>query len=95
MAILCGNGAFSAQTILGAMAAGAVAVPLSWRWSAAELEHGINDSRAKVLLADTEHAPAAHHLIEAGRASAEQIAAAVEVMTTLNRAASEASRGSC
>src|SRR5207245_11486847 len=32
-AILCGNGIFSADTILGASAAGAVAVPLSWRWS--------------------------------------------------------------
>ncbi|HEY6116467.1 MAG TPA: class I adenylate-forming enzyme family protein, partial [Candidatus Dormibacteraeota bacterium] len=70
VAILCGNGVFSAETILGAMAAGAVAVPLSWRWSAAELEHGINDSRATVLLGDDEHAPAARELMEAGRAPA-------------------------
>jgi fatty-acyl-CoA synthase len=70
VAILCGNSVFSAETILGAMAAGAVAVPLSWRWSAAELEHGINDSRATVLLGDDEHAPAARELMEAGRAPA-------------------------
>src|SRR3954471_2306780 len=70
VAILCGNSVFSAETILGAMAAGAVAGPLSWRWSAAELEHGINDSHASVLLADREHAPAALQLIEGGRAPA-------------------------
>ena len=45
VAILCGNGIFSAETILGAIAAGAVAAPLSWRWSSAELEHGLNDSQ--------------------------------------------------
>ena len=70
VAILCGNGVFSAETILGAIAAGAVAVPLNWRWSAAELEHGINDSRASVLIADREHAPSARELIEAHRTPA-------------------------
>ena len=54
--ILCGNGVFSAEAILGAIAAGAVAVPLNWRWSAAELEHGLKDSRATVVLADQEFA---------------------------------------
>ena len=66
--VLCGNGVFSAEAILGVMAAGAVAVPLSWRWSAAELEHGVNDSTATVVLADTEHAPAVDALMQAGRA---------------------------
>jgi len=70
VAILCGNGVFSAEAILGAMAAGGIAVPLSWRWSAAELEHGLNDSRAAVVLADTEFAPAAREVIEAGKAPA-------------------------
>jgi acyl-CoA synthetase (AMP-forming)/AMP-acid ligase II len=70
VAILCGNGVFSAETILGATAAGAIAVPLNWRWSAAELEHGLNDSRAKVLLTDAEFAPAARDLIVRGRAPA-------------------------
>jgi acyl-CoA synthetase (AMP-forming)/AMP-acid ligase II len=45
-------------------------VPLSWRWSAAELAHGISDSRANVLLADAENAPAARELIDAGRVPA-------------------------
>jgi fatty-acyl-CoA synthase len=70
VAILCGNGVFSAEAVLGAMAAGGVAVPLSWRWSAAELEHGLNDSRSHVLLADAEFAPAARQLMEAGRTPA-------------------------
>ena len=59
VAILCGNGIFSAETILGAMAAGAVAVPLNWRWSRQELEHGLKDSQARIVLADREFAPAA------------------------------------
>ena len=78
--ILCGNGIFSAETILGAMAAGAVAVPLSWRWSRPELEHGLNDSQAKVVIGDREFgtslqevigdggAPAVSHLIVEGPA---------------------------
>jgi len=70
VAILCGNGIFSAETILGAIAAGGVAVPLSWRWSATEMEHGINDSRAAVLLADAEHARQAQELFEAKRTPA-------------------------
>lgn len=56
VATLCGNGIFSAETVLGAIAAGGIAVPLSWRWSRPELEHGLNDSRARVVLADSEHA---------------------------------------
>ncbi len=70
VAILTGNGIFSAETILGAMAAGAIAVPLSWRWSQPELEHGLNDSRARVVLADTEFAPAVEELAGDGRAPA-------------------------
>jgi len=67
VAILCGNGVFSAEAILGAIAAGAIATPLSWRWSAPELEHGLNDSGARIVLADAEFALAAHHAIAAGR----------------------------
>ncbi|MFV2172969.1 class I adenylate-forming enzyme family protein [Actinomadura sp. LOL_016] len=40
----------------GAAAAGAVAVPLNAWWSAAELEYGLRDSGAKVLVADTQRA---------------------------------------
>jgi fatty-acyl-CoA synthase len=68
--ILCGNGIFSAETTLGAMAAGAIAVPLSWRWSRPELEHGINDSQAKIVLTDREHGPALQELIGDGGAPA-------------------------
>ena len=70
VAILCGNGIFSAETILGAIAAGAVAAPLSWRWSPAELEHGLSDSRAKVVLADREFAGNVQDLIDSGKAPA-------------------------
>ena len=66
--ILCGNGVFSAEAIVGAMAAGAVAVPLSWRWSRPELEHGLNDSQARVVLADGEFGPAVQELIADGGA---------------------------
>jgi len=65
-AILAGNGIFSAETILGAMAAGAIAVPLSWRWSRPELTHGFNDCNATVVLADREFGPAARELVAAG-----------------------------
>jgi acyl-CoA synthetase (AMP-forming)/AMP-acid ligase II len=70
VAIVCGNGIFSAESILGAMAAGAVAVPLSWRWSRPELEHGLNDSRAQIVLADREFAPSVQELIGDGRSPA-------------------------
>ena len=70
VAILCGNGIFSAETSLGAIAAGAVAAPLSWRWSPAELEHGLSDSRAKVVLADREFAGNVQDLIDSGKAPA-------------------------
>ncbi len=63
VAILAGNGIFSAEAILGAMAAGAIAAPLSWRWSRPELEYGLNDSRARVVLADAEFAPAVEELV--------------------------------
>jgi acyl-CoA synthetase (AMP-forming)/AMP-acid ligase II len=66
VAILTGNGIFSAETILGAMVAGAIAVPLNWRWSRPELTHGLNDSNATVVLADREFGPAAQELV-AGR----------------------------
>ncbi|TDC79075.1 long-chain fatty acid--CoA ligase [Actinomadura sp. 7K507] len=40
----------------GAAAAGAVVVPLNAWWTAAELEYGLTDSGAKVLVADAERA---------------------------------------
>ena len=70
VAILCGNGIFSAETILGAMAAGAIAVPLSWRWSRPELEHGLNDCQARVVLADGGFGPSLRELVADGRAPA-------------------------
>lgn len=68
VAVLAGNGIFSAEAILGTMAVGAVAVPLSWRWSRPELEHGLRDSRARVVLADPEFAPAVRDLAAGGGA---------------------------
>jgi acyl-CoA synthetase (AMP-forming)/AMP-acid ligase II len=70
VAVLCGNGIFSAEAILGAMAAGAVAVPLNWRWSSPELEHGLNDSRARIVLADRQFAPSVQELVGNGRSPA-------------------------
>jgi len=67
VAILCGNGVFSAEVILGVIAAGAVATPLSWRWSPPELEQGLNDSQARLVLADAEFAPAVNELFEGRR----------------------------
>ena len=69
VAVLCGNSVFSAEAILGIIAAGAVAVPLTWRWSAAELKHGLGDSGASVVLADREFAdrvPAGPRLVVEG-----------------------------
>jgi fatty-acyl-CoA synthase len=70
VAILSGNGIFSAEAILGAIAAGATAAPLNWRWSRPELEFGLNDSRARVVLADREFGPTVQELVAGGRASA-------------------------
>ena len=67
VAVVCGNGVFSAEAVLGVMAAGAVAAPMNWRWALPELEHGLNDSQAKVVLADAEFAPVVEELFEAGR----------------------------
>src|SRR5713226_1494756 len=69
VAILCGNGAFSAETILGAMAAGAIAVPLNWRWARPKLEHGLSDSRARLVLADREFGPLISELASGGGAT--------------------------
>jgi len=68
VAVLCGNGVFSAEAILGAMAVEAIAVPLNWRWSEAELEHGLRDSRARTVLADREFGDRVRALVEARRA---------------------------
>ncbi|MGH7764735.1 MAG: class I adenylate-forming enzyme family protein [Candidatus Dormibacteraceae bacterium] len=68
VAVICGNGVFSAEAILGVMAAGAIAVPLSWRWSRAELVHGLNDSRARVVMTDREHSAAVREAMESGAA---------------------------
>jgi acyl-CoA synthetase (AMP-forming)/AMP-acid ligase II len=70
VAILCGNGIFSAEAILGSITAGAIAAPLNWRWSSAELQHGLHDSRATVVLADREFAGSVRELIDGGRAPA-------------------------
>lgn len=70
VAILCGNGIFSAEATLGAIAAGAIAVPLNWRWSLPELEHGLNDCGARIVLADSEFAGKVHDLVGARRVPA-------------------------
>jgi acyl-CoA synthetase (AMP-forming)/AMP-acid ligase II len=70
VAVLCGNGIFSAETILGAIAAGAIAVPLNWRWSRPELEYGLNDCRARVVLADREFGPTVQEIVGDGKAEA-------------------------
>jgi fatty-acyl-CoA synthase len=62
VAILAGNGIFSAEAILGAMAAGAIAVPLNWRWSRAELASGLSDCNARIVLADREFGTATQDL---------------------------------
>jgi acyl-CoA synthetase (AMP-forming)/AMP-acid ligase II len=49
------------------MAAGAIAVPLNWRWSRPELEHGLNDCRAEVVLADREFGPTVHEIAGKGK----------------------------
>jgi fatty-acyl-CoA synthase len=63
--VLSGNSAFAAETYLGIAAAGAVAVPYSWRWATPELVFALNDSGARVLLVERAFAEAA----EAARAT--------------------------
>ncbi len=52
--VLAGNGVFSAETYLGIVSAGAIAVPYNWRWITPELIFAINDSRARVILVERE-----------------------------------------
>ena len=48
--VLAGNTAFSIETFLGVVAAGAAFVPYNWRWATEELAHGINETGARVVL---------------------------------------------
>ncbi|MDT2007500.1 long-chain fatty acid--CoA ligase [Rhodococcus opacus] len=48
--VLAGNTAFSIETFLGIVAAGAAYVPYNWRWATEELAHGINETGARVVL---------------------------------------------
>ncbi len=50
--VLAGNGVFSAETYLGIVSAGAIAVPYNWRWTTPELIFAINDSRTRVILVE-------------------------------------------
>lgn len=56
--IMAGNGVFSAEAYVGATVAGAIAVPFNWRSATPELVHQINDSTARVILAEEEWRPA-------------------------------------
>ncbi|MFD9666258.1 AMP-binding protein, partial [Rhodococcus sp. NPDC059968] len=47
--VLAGNSAFSIETFLGIVAAGAAFVPYNWRWATEELAHGINETGARVV----------------------------------------------
>src|SRR5207237_3134652 len=67
VAILCGNGIFSAETILGAITAGAIAAPLNWRWSPAALALGLTDSQARIVLTDAGFAPQVNNLVQSGQ----------------------------
>ncbi|MEU6192221.1 AMP-binding protein [Streptomyces sp. NPDC047061] len=52
--ILAGNGIFIVEAFLGVAAAGGVAVMYNWRWSTAELVHGIASTDAKAVLVEKE-----------------------------------------
>jgi fatty-acyl-CoA synthase len=65
--VLTGNSIFAAETYLGIIAAGAIAVPYNWRWSTTELVFGINDSRAAVVIVESDWTDA----FEAARATGE------------------------
>jgi acyl-CoA synthetase (AMP-forming)/AMP-acid ligase II len=52
--VLTGTSVFSAETFLGTVAAGAVHAPYNFRWATPELVHGVNESRARVVLVEQE-----------------------------------------
>lgn len=52
VAALTGNSIFAVETFLGTVAAGAVWVPLNWRWATEELVHGTNLTLPKVVLVE-------------------------------------------
>ncbi len=64
--IMAGNGVFSAETYAGTGVAGAVAVPYNWRSATPELVHQLNDSRARIVLAEEEWRPALEEAQEQG-----------------------------
>lgn len=47
--VLTGNGVFAAETYLGVVAAGAIAVPFNWRWATPELVFAVDDARVGVV----------------------------------------------
>jgi acyl-CoA synthetase (AMP-forming)/AMP-acid ligase II len=66
VAVLTGNSAFAAETYLGIVAAGAVAAPCNWRWATPELVHGLDESRARVLLVERPFQDAADAALASG-----------------------------
>ncbi|SQD97733.1 MULTISPECIES: class I adenylate-forming enzyme family protein [unclassified Parafrankia] len=52
--VLSGNSTFALETFLGIVAAGAVYVPFNWRWTPAELIHGIALTTPSVVLVEEE-----------------------------------------
>ncbi|MEQ8718285.1 MAG: AMP-binding protein [Acidimicrobiales bacterium] len=53
--VLSGNSRFSAETYLGIVAAGAVAVEYNNLWSSRELVHGVESTHARVVLVEKPH----------------------------------------
>ncbi len=68
--VLAGNGVFCAETYLGIVVAGAIAVPYNWRWTTPELVFAINDSRARVILVERDWAESMAAAREAGELEA-------------------------
>jgi acyl-CoA synthetase (AMP-forming)/AMP-acid ligase II len=66
VAVVSGNSVFAAETYLGIVAAGAVAAPCNWRWATPELVHGLNESRAHIVLVEQPFADAVHAAMATG-----------------------------
>ena len=71
--VLAGNGRFSAETYLGIVAAGAVAVEYNHLWSCPELVFGVDSTHARVVLVEKQHLAAFEEAREAGLSHVETV----------------------
>ena len=65
--VLSANSNFAIETLLGIVLVGATYVPFNWRWATAELVHGIELTRPRVVLVEERFREAAEEAVSTGK----------------------------